>query len=128
MKKIKNIGHLISLNDEYLYSAAHGGMYAPLRVSEHAVQKLQDALKQHTPNEKSCIHTIAGIWYNGKFMLATEFHPRTKCTVSLLFAPSHQTRTEMCYKHLCNGKCTDDFMRNVVAKYILPELYDTKQK
>ncbi len=124
----KNIGHLISLNDEYLYSAAHGGMYAPLRVNERAIQKLQHAMGKNTPDEKSCIRTIAGIWYNGKFMLATEFRDTTKCTASMTSAPSHQTKAELCYKSLCNGKCTDGFMCNVVAKNILPELYNQKQK
>ena len=127
MKKIKNIGHLISLNDEYLYSVAHDAMYAPLRVNERAVQKLQRAMEANTPDEKSCIRTIAGIWYNGKFMLATEFRDTTKCTVSIK-NPSRMTKTEMCYNKLCRGNCTDEFMRNTVAKRILPELYNTKQK
>jgi hypothetical protein len=126
-KMAKNIGYLISLNDEYLYSAAHGEMYAPLRVNERAVQKLQRAMEANTPDDKSCIRTIAGIWYNGKFMLATEFRDITKCTANLR-NPSHLAKTELCYKTLCNGKCRDAFMRTNVAQYILPELYGTKQK
>ena len=127
MTKTKNIGHLITLNDEYLYLAAHGEMYAPLRINERAVKKIQDATARNKPDAKSCIREIGGIWYNGKFMLATEFRETTKCTAALK-NPSRLTKTEMCYKNLCNGKCTDEFMQKNIAKYILPKLYNSKQR
>lgn len=127
-KMTNKIGCLISLNGEYLYSSAHGDMYAPLRVNKNVIQKIQNTIETQKPLRDSCVKTI-GIVQNGdRFVLDTVFNNRTICTKDLFTTPSHQTKTEMCYKHLCNGKCTDDFMRNVVAKYILPELYDTKQK
>ncbi len=127
-KMAKNVGHLISLNGEYLYSAAHGAMFAPLRINDRVAKQVQTALNSTQPDENSCIKTMKPIWCDGRFMLATEFTPVTKCTATLLSLPSHLTKTEMCYKCLCNGNCTDDFMRNVVAKNILPELYNQKQK
>lgn len=124
----KNTMHLVSLNGEYLFSAAHGGMYAPLRTNEHSAKKIQKALETKTPDKKSCIKKLAAIWCDGKFMISAEFMPFTKCTASLLNTPSCQTKAEMCSRNLCNGKCTDKFMRDIVAKNILPELYNTKQK
>ena len=57
----KNIGHLIALNDVYLYSAAHGGMYAPLRVKESATMKVQSAVAKQSPNNQTslelCVNT-----------------------------------------------------------------------
>ena len=115
------------INDEYLYSTAHGDMCAPLRVNEHVAKKLQNALASKSSDTKSCIRKIDAIWCDGKFMLGVEFNRSTKCTTGLK-NPSSHSKTEMCFKRLCNGRCTDDFMRNVVAKNILPELYNTKQK
>ena len=125
-KMAKSIGHLITMNDEYLYSAAHGEMYSPLRVHDTTIQKLQDTLETERPDTQSCINEIYGVWYNGKFMLATKFNESTKCTCDIR-KPSHFTKTEMCYKNLCNGKCRDAFMQKL-AKNILPELYKNKQK
>lgn len=125
-----DVGHLISLNGEYLYlSADNGAMYAPLRITEKSTKKIQQAIvaTKTTPNN-SCIKTISAGWCNGKFVLATEFNETTKCTVALSTPPSHKTKTEICFKKLCNGKCTDNFMQTIVAKNILPELYNTKQK
>ena len=124
----KSIGHLISLNGEYLYSPAHHSMYAPLRINDRIAQKIQKGFETKQPDEKSCIKTIAATWCDGRFLLATEFNQTTKCTATLLTTPSRQTKTEVCFRNLCNGRCTDDFMRNVLAKNILPELYNTKQK
>ena len=126
-KMAKKSGHLISFNGEYLYSAAHGGVYSPLRVNERALQKIQTTLQKQTPPAKSCIKTIAGIWCDGQFMLATEFNSAVKCDTGLA-NPSKAAQSEKCLRKLCNGQCTDTFMRNVVAKNILPELYNTKQK
>ena len=123
----KSFGHLISLNNEYLYSAAHGEMYAPLRVNERVIQKIQKELKTEKPDDKSCIATMDGVWRDGKFILATEFSKKAKCASGLINV-SCQTKTELCFRQLCNGKCTDEFMRNVVAKNILPELYNTPQR
>jgi hypothetical protein len=103
-------------------------MFAPLRINDRVAKQVQTALNSTQPDENSCIKTMKPIWCDGRFMLATEFTPVTKCTATLLSLPSHLTKTEMCYKCLCNGNCTDDFMRNVVAKNILPELYNQKQK
>ena len=129
---IKNVGYLISLNNEYLYSAAHGGMYAPLRINEHTTQRVQRALVARKIPADSCIAKISadsyGVDGGGKFVLAIEFNTTTKCTETLSRTPSPQTKTEMCFKCLCNGKCTDKFMRDAIAKKILPELYDTKQR
>ena len=124
----KSIGHLIALNDECLYSAAHGGMYAPLRVKKSATMKVQSAVAKQSPNKRSCIRALDGVWCDGKFMLAVDFNQTTKCTNTLLHTPSHNTKTEICLKNLCNGNCTDKFMRNVVAKNILPELYNSKHR
>ena len=124
----KNVGYLISLNNEYLYSSAHGGMYAPLRVNEHAVQRVQRGLIARKIPADSCVAKITANQDGGKFILATEFNTTTKCTDKLSYPPSPQTKTEMCFKCLCNGKCTDKFMRDAIAKKILPELYDTKQR
>ena len=124
----KNIGHLISLNGEYMYSAAHGEMYAPLRVNEHNAQKLQKALETKKPDEKSCVQTIATTWCDGKFMIGVSFKKSIKCPVNFTRDPSPQAKSEVCSRNMCNGRCIDTFMRNVVAKNILPELYTTKQK
>lgn len=123
----KSFGHLVLLNSEYLYSAAHGEMYAPLRVNERVIQKIQEKIRTQKPDDKSCIKTIDGVWSNGKFMLATEFTPSAKCS-SCFTGASRQAKTELCFRQLCNGKCTDKFMRDVVAINILPELYNTKQR
>ena len=123
-----SIGYLISLNGEYLFSSAHGGMYAPLNVNDRVAQQIQTDLGKNNPDPESCVKKMAITWHNGKFMLDVEFNEKTKCTGELTSTPSHQTKTEMCFKCLCNGKCTDTFMHNVVAKNVLPELYNTKQR
>ena len=125
---IKNVGYLISLNNEYLYSSAHGGMYAPLRINEHTVKRVQRALAARKMPTDSCVAKITANLSDKKFVLETEFNTTTKCTDNLSGNPSPQTKTEMCFKCLCNGKCTDKFMRDAIAKKILPELYDTKQR
>ena len=123
-----NVGMLISLNDEYLYSYANGGMYAPLRIDQDAVSVVEQALNDNQPGADSCIKVITPTWNGGRFVLQTEFNDTTKCTTALSSTTSHRTKNEICFKQLCNGKCTDEFMRNVVAKKILPDLYNTKQQ
>ena len=123
----KRSEYLISLNGEYLYSSVNGGMYAPLRINDIATKKIQAALEKQTTDKTSCISNAFVIWRDGKFMLGCEFNMVTKCTAGIS-NPSTRTKTEMCFKKLCNGNCRDDFMRNVVAKNILPELYKSKQK
>ena len=124
----KNKGNLISLNDEYMYSSAHGGMYAPLRINEQIAKNVQHAIALTTPPHESCIQTMSIIWQDGKFRLVADFYPNTKCTDELQKPISHQRKTEICLKKLCNGQCNDEFMRNIIAQNILPELYNNKQK
>jgi len=111
-----------------MYSSAHGDVYAPLRINEQIAKKAQHAIASTTPTQTSCIQTMTVIWQNGKFKLVANFHPITKCTDQSPNPISHQRKTEICLKKLCNGQCTDEFMCNIIAKNILPELYNNKQK
>ena len=126
-KMSKNNELLISLNGEYLSSYENGAKYAPLHVTAATAKKIEDEIVFNGAPECSCVYAIASIWEAGKFMLCTEFKKTTKCT-SGLKSPTSRTKTDMCAKHLCTGKCRDDFMRNVVAKNILPDLYKDNQK
>lgn len=128
-KMTNDVGNLIALNDEYLYlsSATHDAMFAPLRPDSAVLKKITHNLSAHKPDPTSCISAICGDFVGGKYQLATEFRETTKCTTTLK-NPSNWTKTELCYKQLCNGKCTDEFMQKNIAKYILPELYNSKQR
>ena len=123
----KKFGHLISLNGESLYLLMDNEMYSPLRVNERITRKIQDALTTKTPPKNSCLRKLDTIWYQGQFMLAAEFNPEVKCAKGSIQL-SNRNKTEICFKCLCNGHCKDAFMQNVVAKNILPTLYNTKQK
>ena len=123
-----DVGYLVSLNDEYLYSCVNGGMYAPLRFTKESVDKIEQALVMRTPNDSSCIKSISIAFDGGRFVLGTEFNSIQKCMKNLSTPMSLRTKTEMCTRHLCTGKCCDEFMYDVVAKNLLPELYNTQQK
>lgn len=123
---INKKSHLILLNNEYLFSAAHGDIFAPLCINESAICGICDALQNHPLPKTSCIKTVDCVRENGNIVLKITYHSATKCNNSATL--SQQSNTEVCSRRLCNGKCTDDFMRNVVAKQMLPELYNTKQK
>ena len=123
----KDHEHLISLNGKYLSSYENGEMYAPLRVTTTTAKKIEKEILSSGSPDCSCVYMIASVWDGGKFMLGTEYKNTTKCT-SGLKSPTPRTKTDMCAKNLCTGKCRDEFMRNVVAKHILPELYKGKTK
>lgn len=123
-----DVGYLVSLNDEYLYSCVNGGMYAPLRFTKESVDRVEQALATRAPDDASCIKKMSIEFGGGRFVLDTEFNSAHKCMKNLSTPLSLRTKTEMCARHLCTGKCCDEFMRDVVAKNLLPELYNTKQK
>jgi hypothetical protein len=120
--------YLVSLNGEYLYVATDDAVCPPLRMNRYATYQVQESLKSNRPDANSCIKSLFPMWGDGKLVLATDFNPTIKCLAGTSDKFSHQTKTEICYKCLCNGKCTDDFMRNTVARHILPKLYNDKQK
>ena len=120
------VEHLVSLNGEYMYSSVNNVRYAPLRVDTETVQNVQNAVMLEPTDENSCISDIVSHLDNNKFVLNTHFNETTKCTKQLN-NPSTRTKDEMCLRQLCNGKCTDEFMCNVVARKIFPDLYKNKQ-
>ena len=127
----QDVGYLVSLNDEYLYSYANGGMYAPLRFTKKSIDKIEQALQTQAPYDSSCIKSMSIAFGGGRFILDTEFNSIQKCMNNLSTPMSLRTKTEMCTRHLCYGKCTDEFMQTIVAKNLLPETYpynNQKQK
>lgn len=118
--------HLVSMNGEYMFLYVDNAKYAPLRINEHTAQTIERSIETQQPSSDSCIMTISSAWDSGKFILNTNFHKTTKCT-SCFTNPSTRTKNEMCLQRVCAGKCTDEFMCNVVAKKILPDLYKNKQ-
>ena len=123
----ENTARLISLNGEYIFLSVDNTKYAPLRVNEHVAEQIQTNIKLRKPESDSCIQSISSESCDNKVILTTSFRATTKCT-SCLYNPSTRTKSEMCLRKLCNGKCTDNFMRNTVGKHIFPDLYNTKQK
>jgi len=123
-----DIEYLVSLNNEYLYSCVNGSIYAPLRFTQDSVDKIEQALATRVPNSTSCIKKMSLVSSDGRFVLDTEFNTKHKCMQNLSTPLSMRTKTEMCTRHLCTGKCCDEFMHDIVAKNLLPELYNTKQK
>ena len=122
-----NTDYLISLNGQYLSSYMNGAKYAPLRVPENVAKQIKQEIESHGTPDDSCIYEIASTWDGGKFIINSEFKTVTKCTAGF-DRPTSRTKTDMCAKNLCTGKCRDEFMCNVVAKHILPELYKGKTK
>ena len=120
-------GHLISLNEMYLYESDNGAMYAPLRVDDTVGNAIKQAIKSQQPPIDSCIEKISAEWFEGKFVMTAEFKQNTKCSAGFK-NPEPLVKNDICVHCLCDGKCTDKFMREVIAKNMLPEIYNTKQK
>ncbi len=120
--------HLVSMNGEYLYLSVNNARYAPLRVNTEIVNDVQNAILLEKPDKNSCLGEIASNLDNNKFVLTTHFNPTTKCTAKF-HNPSTSTKNEMCFRQLCNGKCTDEFMINNVGKIFFPDKYkNTNQR
>lgn len=120
-------GHLLSLNEKYLYQSKDGVMYAPLRVEKSVAKDVKKTIKKQSALADSCIEKISASWVDGKFIMTAEFKESIKCETGFR-NPTPEVKNEICVQCLCDGKCTDEFMRNVVANKILPEFYNTKQK
>lgn len=118
---------LVLLNDETVFMPQHQRERLPVRVDEDTARRIAKILESEKPDAFSCINSISAEWTDGRLFINTTFNPRTKCKPSL-YTKTRPIRTGICIEKMCNGKCVDIFMRDVIAKYILPELYKDKQR
>ena len=123
----KKIDGTILLNDETVFMPQHQRVRLPVRVDEDTARRIVKTLKSEMPDAFSCINTITAEWTDGKLIINTTYNPRTKCQPNL-YTRSRPIRTGICIEKMCNGKCVDIFMRDMITKNILPELYKDKQR
>ena len=118
---------MILLNDETVYMPRQQHVRLPLRADESTAHKIQEMIKMYQLDSFGCISSITAKWENNKLILETKYNPRTKCVPSL-YTKTRGVRTGICIEKICTGKCVDEFMRKVVAKTLLPELYQDIQR
>jgi len=118
---------MVSLNEETMFMPQHRGVRAPVRVDENIAKRIINELESVQPDAFSCIETISAEWDNNKLVINTTYNPRTKCKPNL-YTKARPIKTGVCLEKMCTGKCVDKFMREVIAKNILPDLYDDKQR
>ena len=118
---------LVLLNDETVFMPRHQRERLPVRVDEDTAHRIAKILASEKPDAFSCINSVFAEWKDGKLVIDTTYNPRTKCKPNL-YTKARPIRTGICIEKMCNGKCVDIFMRDVIAKYILPELYKDKQR
>ena len=124
MEKYKG---MVLLNEETVYMPRHNRVRLPLRTDEATARKIQAMIKTYQLDSFSCISSVTAKWENNKLILETRYNPRTKCIHSL-YTKTRSIRTGICIEKICTGKCVDEFMRKVVAKTLLPELYTDIQR
>lgn len=124
---IEKFKGMILLNDETVYLPRQHRVRLPLRTDEDTAHKIQEMIKMYQLDSFGCISSITAKWENNKLILETWYNPRTKCIPSL-YTKTRGIRTGICIEKICTGKCVDEFMRKVIAKTLLPELYKDIQR
>ncbi|MBO4625704.1 MAG: hypothetical protein J5679_00295 [Alphaproteobacteria bacterium] len=115
----------VLLNDETVFMPQHQRERLPVRIDEDTAIRITKILQQEKPEISSCICTATAEWTDGKLSINTTYNPCTKCKPNL-YTKSRPIRTAICIEKICTGKCVDIFMREMVTKRILPELYKQK--
>ena len=118
---------LVLLNQRTLYVARNGRMYEPLWIERNFARGFAQTTKTKLAPSDSCIETISTKWREGKLMITAQCKQNTKCS-SEFHNITPEINNEACFHCLCNGKCTDRFVRNILAEKILPKLYKNTQK
>ena len=124
MKKYEG---LILFNDETVFMPQHNRVRLPVRVDERTAHIIQEEIKLHELNQFSCFSSIKTEWVDGKFIINTTYNPRTKCRPNL-YTRARPIRTPICIEKICTGKCVDEFVRNVIARHILPDMYKKNER
>jgi len=123
----KKTDGLILLNDETVFMPQHQRVRLPVRINEDTARRIVKTLKSEQPDAFSCINTITAEWTDGKLIINTTYNPRTKCKSSL-YTRTRSIRTSICIEKMCGGKCVDNYVCDIIAKNILPDLYKNKQR
>ena len=118
---------LVFLNDEMVFIPQYRGMRLPVRVDERTAQRIIRATESQNIDTFSCLHSVSAEWTDGKLVINTTYNPRTKCKPSL-YTKTRAIKTGICIEKICTGKCVDNFMCEIIAQHILPDLYKDKQR
>lgn len=124
---IKKYQGIILLNDETLYMPQHNRVRLPVRINKETAHKIQELIKIHKLDSFGCLSSIEVKWENDKLIIDTKYNTITKCQ-SNLYTRARLVRTPICIEKMCRGKCVDAFVRDIIAKNILPELYKDQQR
>ena len=118
---------LILLNDETVFMPQSHGVRLPIRITNDTAKRIINKIKSEDIDRFSCLATVTAEWIDNKLIINTTYTPRTKCKPTL-YTKSRPIKTGICIEKICTGKCVDKFMREMIARYIMPELYQDNQR
>ena len=116
------------LNGEKMYLHSIGKHPTPVRINKKTADDIQRAINRIEATPTSCVHSMSTRWEYNSFCVDIKFNARTQCINNNLYTTSARIKTPICCDSVCRGKCKDHIMQDTIARNILPDLYQDKQR